>query len=88
MDEREEYLVNRIKKLEADLAQAETATKEIGMLVDAMMIQMAMDFGEEVPGGYGVKLKKFDVNQLVEDFVVRVERKDSEYTFRTFRREV
>lgn len=88
MDEREEYLVNRIKKMAADLEQAEAATKQIGKLVDAILIRIAMDFGEEVPGGYGVKLKKFDVNQLVEDFVVRVERKDSEYTFRAFRREV
>ena len=88
MPEREEYLVNRIKKLEADLEQAEAATKQIGMLVDAIMIQIAMDFGEEVPGGYRVKLRKFDAQQLVEDFVVRVEREDSEYTFRTYRQEV
>ena len=87
MDEREEYLVNRIKKLEADLEQAEAGTKEIGMLVDAMMTQMAMEFGEEVRDGYLLKLRAFDAKELVEDFAVRVVKDDFQYKIRVYRRE-
>lgn len=88
MDEREEYLVNRVKKLEADLQQAEAATKEIGMLVDAMLIRIAMEFGEEVPGGYRLYLPNFDARQLVEDFEVIATKDDFQYVIRTHRREV
>ena len=87
MDEREEYLVNRIKKLEADLKQAEDATKEIGMVVDAMLIRIAMEFGEEVPGGHRLYLPTFNAKELVEDFEVIAKKDDFQYVIRTHRRE-
>lgn len=89
MEDREEYLVNRIKKLEADLEQAGAGTKEIGMLVDGLMAQMALEFGVKEPdGGYRVKLPVFDARALVEKYEVIVEKDDFQYVIRTRRREV
>lgn len=87
MDEREEYLVNRIKKLEAQLEQADAGTKEIGTLVDALMISMAMEFGVKEPSGYRVKLPVFIAVELVERYQISVEKDDFEYVIRASRRE-
>lgn len=87
MDEREEYLVNRIKKLEAQLEQADAGTKEIGTLVDAMMIHMAMEFGVKEPSGYRVKLPVFIARDLVNRYQLSVEKDDFEYVLRVSRRE-
>lgn len=88
MDEREEYLVNRIKKLEAQLEQADAGAKEIGTLVDAMMIHMTMEFGVKEPSGYRVKLPVFIARELVERYQISVEKDDFEYVLRVKRREV
>jgi uncharacterized protein YydD (DUF2326 family) len=88
MPEREEYLVNRIKKLEADLQQAEAATKEIGTLVDALLIQIAKEYGVKVPGGYQMKMPVFDAKALVEKYEVTAEKDDFQYEIRVNRREV
>ena len=87
MDEREEYLVNRIKKLEGQLEQADAGTKEIGTLVDALMIQMAMEFGVKKPSGYRVKLPVFIARELVERYQISVEKDDFEYVLWVNRRE-
>lgn len=88
MDDREEYLVNRIKKLEGQLEQADAGTKEIGTLVDALMIHMAMEFGVKEPdGGYRVKLPVFNARDLVEKYQISVEKDDFEYVLRVNRRE-
>ena len=88
MDEREEYLVNRIKKLEAQLEQADAGAKEIGTLVDAMMIHMTMEFGVKEPGGgHRVKLPVFNAKELVEKYQISVEKDDFEYVIRVNRRE-
>ncbi len=87
MDEREEYLVNRIKKLERQLEQADAGTKEIGTLVDALMISMAMEFGVKEPSGYRVKLPVFIARELVERYQISVEKDDFEYVIRASRRE-
>ena len=89
MDEREEYLVKRIKDLEASLEKAEAATKEIGTLVDAMMLKMAQGFGVKEPdGGYRLKLPVFNAREMVEKYEVTVEKDDFWYVIRTHRREV
>lgn len=87
MDEREEYLVNRIKKLEGQLEQADAGTKEIGTLVDALMIHMAMEFGVKEPSGYRVKLPVFIARDLVNRYQLSVEKDDFEYVLRVSRRE-
>ena len=89
MDEREEYLVNRIKNLEAQLEKAEVGTKEIMVMVDAMLAQMAMEYGVKEPdGGYRVKLPMFDAKEMVGKYEISVERDDFEYVIRTRRLEV
>lgn len=79
MDDREAYLVDRIKKLEASLENAETATKEIGMLVDAMMIDISRRFGENESGDYVLMLPYFDARSLTDTFSVKVEKVDQAY---------
>ena len=88
MPEREEYLVNRIKKLEADLEKAEAGAREIEMLVDGLMIQLAKEYGVKVQGGYQMKMPVFDAKALVEKYAVSVEKDDFQYEVRAIRREV
>lgn len=79
MDDREAYLVDRIKKLEASLEQAEAGTKEIGMLVDALMIDMARRYGQNVSGDYILMLPYFDARTLTDTFSVKVEKVEQSY---------
>ena len=88
MDEREEYLVKRIKDLEANLEKAEAATKEIGTLVDGLLIMIAKEYGVKVPCGYHMKMPVFDAKALVEKYEVTAEKDDFQYAIRVTRREV
>lgn len=88
MDEREEYLVKRIKDLEASLDQAQAGTREIMAIVDALLIQLTMEFGVREPdGGYRLKLPVFNAKVLTETHQVSVEKDDFEYVIRTHRQE-
>lgn len=88
MDEREEYLVNRIKALEESLEKAQAGTKEIMTLVDALLAQVTMEFGVKEPnGGYRVKLPMFDARELLGTHEIGVEKDDFEYVIRTRRLE-
>lgn len=88
MDEREEYLVKRVKDLEAKLEKTEAGAEQIRMLVDAMLIQMTMEFGVKQPRGYRVNMPRFNAKALLEEYELAVEEKDDfEYVIRASRRE-
>ena len=88
MDEREEYLVKRIKDLEAKLDKTEAGVTEVMMLTDALMVQMAMEFGVKEPdGGYRVKLPVFNAKKLAKEYQVSVEADGLDYVLRVHRLE-
>ena len=86
MEDREEYLIGRIKKMEEDLEKAEDGAREIQMLVDGLLIHLVREYGVKADGGYKMSLPAFNAKELINRYEVSVKKDDFTYVLQIVRR--
>ena len=87
MSEKERYLRKRVKDLEEKLAKAQGGVVETMSVVDALMVQVAKEYGVVEAGGYTVRLQAFDVEALLREWDVHVTKDGQIYEIRVTQKE-
>lgn len=87
MSEKERYLRKRVKDLEEKLEKAQAGVVETMSVVDALMAQVAKEYGVVEGGGYTVRLQAFDVEALLQQWDVHVAKDGQDYEIRVTKKE-
>ena len=87
MSEKERYLRKRVKDLEEKLEKAQAGVVETMSVVDALMAQVAKEYGVVESGGYTVRLQAFDVEALLQRWDVHVTKDGQDYEIRVTKKE-
>ena len=77
-----QYLQKRVRDLEAKQKKTEEGAKEVGMLVDALMVQIAKEYGSQIDEGYKLEMPRFDALTLLQQWDVKVAKTEVCYEIR------